>query len=120
MMMPILPFRIARKSQTVNVSGLVDTGAAINLLPYDIGVRLGFDWAAEKFFVPLAGMLAGVPAKAIAVEAFIGSYPVTNLSFAWANASSVPLLLGHMNFFREFDVCFHLLRGEFTLAPATP
>jgi hypothetical protein len=29
------------------------------------------------------------------------------LAFAWTQSREAPLILGHMNFFAEFDVCFY-------------
>lgn len=40
--MPILPFVIERDGKSKNVSGLIDSGATVNVLPYKIGLELGF------------------------------------------------------------------------------
>ena len=39
---PMLPLTLVG-GQSVATSGLADTGAAINVLPYSLGVQLGFD-----------------------------------------------------------------------------
>jgi hypothetical protein len=37
------------------------------------------------------------------------------MGFAWANIDTVPLLLGQMTFFHEFDVYFFRRRGLFQI-----
>jgi hypothetical protein len=39
------------------------------------------------------------------------------LAFAWAQEESMSVLLGQVNFFLEFDVCFFRARAEFALQP---
>jgi hypothetical protein len=59
---PMLPLTVIG-TQSVDTSGLVDSGAAINVLPYSLGVQLGFDWAKETRSVALSGNLASVEAR---------------------------------------------------------
>lgn len=40
---PMLPLTLIGR-QSVTTSGLVDSGAAVNVLSYALGVQLGFDW----------------------------------------------------------------------------
>jgi hypothetical protein len=40
------------------------------------------------------------------------------LAFAWARQSDLPVLLGQMNFFVAFDVCFFRSRSSFEVGPA--
>jgi len=43
--------------------------------------------------------------------------PITfTLVFAWTQAKNIPLLLGRINFFQEFDVCFYGSQLAFELA----
>jgi hypothetical protein len=46
--------------QSVTTTGLVDSGAAVNVLPYTLGVQLGFDWDQQTQSVELSGNLASV------------------------------------------------------------
>jgi uncharacterized protein (DUF433 family) len=43
---PMLPLMLIG-SQSVATTGLVDSGAAINVLPHALGLQLGFDWDKE-------------------------------------------------------------------------
>jgi len=100
-------------SQTIAVSALLDTGAAVNVLPYEIGVQLGFVWDRETTSVQLSGNLASVEARVILVTGTVASFPSVRLAFAWAKQDSMPVILGQVNFFMEFDVCFFRSRSLF-------
>jgi len=113
--MPMLPMVLSRGQITVATSGLLDTGSAINVLPYQIGVQLGAVWEAEHTVIRLAGNLAGADARAIAVTAKFGQFPPVLIAFAWVNSDNLPVILGQTNFFQEFDVCFFRSRSLFEI-----
>jgi len=114
---PMLPLTLVA-TRSVAVSGLLDTGAAVNVLPYTSGVELGFDWSRQTTAVQLSGNLAIVDARAILVSAVVGSFAPVRLAFAWAHVDTVPVILGQVNFFLEFDVCFFRSRRVFDVRPA--
>ena len=111
--MPYLPLMLSLDSRSLNTEGLLDTGASVNVLPYDLGLQLGLIWEDETLSVILAGNLARFEARAVVVDARVSSFPTINLAFAWTQAPNVPLILGQANFFFEFDVCFFRVRSEF-------
>ena len=97
--------------------GLVDSGATVNVLPYEVGAQLGAVWDDRKANIRLAGALGSEPAIPLFAMAQIGDLPLVRLAFAWVKRSDVPLILGQTNFFMEFDVCFYRSRLEFEVAP---
>jgi len=105
--LPKLPLTLTYRNSSVDVSGLLDTGASVNVLPYSVGIQLGAIWEEQTTSVILAGNLAPVEARGLLVSAQIGSFEPVRLVFAWCLSDDVPLLLGRMNFFLEFDVCFY-------------
>ena len=115
--MPYLPLTLSLNDQLLNTEGLLDTGASVNVLPYELGSELGFIWDNENLSIRLAGNLAQFEARAVVVDAQVSSFPTINLAFAWTRASNVPLILGQANFFFEFDVCFFRARSEFEVCP---
>ncbi len=115
--MPYLPLKLSLTGQSLNTEGLLDTGASVNVLPYELGLQLGLIWEDETLSVLLAGNLARFEARAIVVDAQVSSFPSVNLAFAWTKAPNVPLILGQANFFFEFDVCFFRARSEFEVRP---
>jgi hypothetical protein len=108
--LPTIPITLSHAGISVSANALLDTGSAVNLLPYDIGLQLGAIWEEQIIRLPLAGNLARVEARGVFVHVQIGNLEPVRLAFAWAQSSQVPLILGQTNFFREFDVCFQRSR----------
>ena len=115
--MPYLPLTLSFNGQSLNAEGLLDTGASVNVLPYELGLQLGLIWENETLSVVLAGNLARFEARAVVVDAQVSSFSRVNLAFAWTRATDVPLILGQANFFFEFEVCFFRARSEFEIRP---
>ena len=109
----MLPLTLSHIKQNVAVSGLLDTGAAVNVLPYSVGEQLGFVWDQQRTPITLSGNLARLPARGIVVSATVATFTPVHMAFAWTQTDSVRLLLGQANFFLEFDVCFFRSRLEF-------
>lgn len=86
--------------------GLVDSGATVNVLPYELGLELVGDWDRGKASVRLAGSLGDQPAVPVKLLVEIQGLPSVTLAFAWVRQTGVPLILGQTNFFMEFDVRF--------------
>ncbi|MBW4618079.1 MAG: retroviral-like aspartic protease family protein [Cyanosarcina radialis HA8281-LM2] len=105
--LPQLPLLLTYRSSSVEVAALLDTGASVNVLPYSVGVQLGAVWEEQTTSVMLAGNLAAIEARGLLVSARIGNFAPVRLVFAWSLSDDTPLLLGRMNFFLEFDVCFY-------------
>jgi hypothetical protein len=115
--MPYLPFVIASSGHILPVEGLLDTGASVNVLPYEIGLQLGLDWDSEILSLTLAGNLARFEARAVVLSGQVAAFPAVQLAFAWTKSTEAPLILGQANFFGEFDVCFYRARSEFEVRP---
>lgn len=103
---PYLPFTLIHQQTFITASGLLDTGASVNVLPYSIGVELGYDWEQQTTALSLTGNLAQYEARVVLAQAVVGQFEPVQLVFAWTQATTVPLILGQVNFFMEFDVCF--------------
>lgn len=114
---PQLPLTLYYRNSVVEVSGLLDTGASVNVLPYSVGVQLGVVWEELTTSVQLAGNIAPVEARGLVISTQIGGFAPVRLVFAWTLKDDVPLLLGRMNFFLEFDVCFYRSQMTFELHP---
>ncbi len=115
-LMPRLSLLLHHAGRSLDVVGLVDSGSAVNVLPYSLGVTLGAVWDDNAPIVALAGAFSRFPAHGLLVAA---SHPqITEeqpiwLAFAWTQRDDIPLIFGQMNFFQEFDVCFFRSQGEF-------
>ena len=118
--LPYAPITLEREGNVANVSALVDSGAALSVLPYDVGLQLGAVWEQQTIPVRLAGNFAVSDARAILVTATIGQFYPVRLAFAWTRNNQVPVILGQVNFFMEFDVCFFRSQLAFELKPKEP
>jgi len=115
--LPYVPLTLKHDEKVVSVSALVDSGAALNVLPYDVGAELGAHWQQQTVPVQLTGNLASSDARAIIVTATIGQFAPVRLAFAWTRNNQVPVILGQINFFMEFDVCFFRSKSIFQIGP---
>ncbi|MEH2281075.1 MAG: hypothetical protein V7K90_06985 [Nostoc sp.] len=115
--LPYLPLILTYQNRSVSVSGLLDTGSTVNVLPYEIGLRLGAVWERQRLSVPLGGNLARFEARALVLMANVEKFPTVELAFAWTRDRNAPLILGHMNFFLVFDVCFYRSELAFEISP---
>jgi hypothetical protein len=115
---PMMPITL-EGAQSLTVTALLDTGAAVNVLPYGIGTQLGFLWDQPTSSVQLSRNLASVEARVVLVAGAVAQFPAVRLAFAWAKQDSIPVILGQVNFFREFDVCFFRSRSLFEVRPKT-
>jgi hypothetical protein len=113
---PMLPLTLLGR-ESVATSGLLDSGAAVNVLPNSLGVQLGFDWDLQTRAVELSGNLASVEARVVVVSEAVEGFPPVRLAFAWAKTDSVSVILGQINFFLEFDICFFRARAVFEVRP---
>ncbi len=113
---PILPITLLGATP-VSVSGLLDSGATVSVLPYTVGAQLGAIWEQQTTAITLSGNLAACEARALVVPAVVGTFPAVRLAFAWAKTDDVSVLLGQVNFFMEFDVCFFRSRSSFEVRP---
>ena len=66
-LLPRLPVTLIHQTQSIATIGLLDTGATVNVLPYQIGIELGATWQPELATIKLSGNLAGYDASPLIV-----------------------------------------------------
>ncbi len=115
--LPYLPVTLTYQNRSQAVSGLLDTGATVNVLPYDTGIQLGAVWTQQITPVQLTGNLANLEARVLIVSATVNQFAPVRLAFAWTQANDIPVILGQVNFFLEFDVCFFRSQSIFEIKP---
>ena len=113
--LPRIPLILRQGDRAVETFGLVDSGATINVLPYELGLQLGSGQDERKAIIRLTGNLGNQQAIPFSVVAQIGEFEPLKLVFAWTNIPNAPLILGPTNFFLEFDVCFYRSKSEFEI-----
>ena len=85
-------------------------------MPYRVGSALGADWDELEDLGPLVGNLSSSTSRAITVSAkILGLTGETGvqLLFAWADTDSLPVLLGQIDFFMQFNVCIYRSQNYF-------
>jgi hypothetical protein len=115
--MPYLPLTLTNSDRSIEVTALLDTGASVNVLPYDIGRQLGFIWEEQTVPIELSGNLARHTAKGLVLSGIVAPFLPILLVFAWTQSNDVPVILGQMNFFAEFNVCFYRHELAFEVRP---
>ena len=115
--LPYLPLVLTYRNQSLSVSGLLDTGSSVNVLPFDVGLKLGAVWERQRLSVLLGGNLARFETRALVLTANVERFPPVELAFAWTRDRNAPLILGQMNFFLAFDVCFYRSELAFEISP---
>ena len=113
--LPFLPLKLSRENETAEVLGLIDSGATINVLPYQVGLKLGAVWENQMRLSQLAGNLGNYESRGLILTAQIADFELVKLAFAWTKAENVPVILGQTNFFSLFDVCFFRQDNEFEI-----
>ncbi len=104
--MPIIPLRLEHGISEINTEALIDSGASVNVMPYQIGLNLGLDWNALPIGVSLAGNLSTAETRLVVVQAYIANLSKVRLGFVWAKSDVSRLLLGQNNFFKQYSICF--------------
>lgn len=97
--MPYLPLTLTLGDRCLEVTALLDTGASVNVLPYEIGLQLGAVWENQTVSIPLSGNLARSDSRGLVVSGTIAQFTPVLLGFAWTEMRNTPVILGHMNFF---------------------
>ena len=115
--LPRLSLRLRADSRALDVMGLVDSGATVNVLPYEVGLQLGMVWDDRRANIRLAGTLGQQQAMPVFMIAEIANFAPVRLAFAWVQSPNAPLILGQTNFFMEFEVCFYRSSLEFEVKP---
>jgi hypothetical protein len=115
--LPYLPLTLTSGDRSVEVMALLDTGASVNVLPYAIGMQLGAVWENQTVSIPLSGNLAHSEARGLVISGAVSPFSPVLLAFAWTQSNDSPVILGHMNFFVEFNMCIYRHELAFEVCP---
>ena len=114
---PLLQLTLHSDRKWVEANSLLDTGADVNVLPYQVGIALGIVWDQQTPLTPPSGNLRQYETRGIVLDATVGQLAPVRLAFAWTRSENVPLILGQENFFATFDVYFFRGRALFEIQP---
>jgi hypothetical protein len=114
---PMMPVLLTYGRQTVSADALLDTGADINILPLHIGLELGADWNTQRPLTTVSGNLGSYETHGIMLDMVVHTFDPVRLAFAWIRSDVSPIILGQVNFFQRFDVCFFASASFFQVQP---
>lgn len=86
---PYLPLTLVHQQSSIKASGLLDTGASVNVLPYAIGVELGYDWERQTTALNLTGNLAQYEARVVLAQAVVGQFELVQLRVVGAKFEAI-------------------------------
>lgn len=103
---PLARVKLISESAEATVDAYVDSGADITLVPYSVGIALGFSLKPEDEIRRIGGVGGGKISIVVRrLKLRIGSREL-NVRVAWCMSEDVPLILGRLDIFDEFDVLF--------------
>lgn len=73
--LPYAPITLQLGDRKVQVSGLIDSGSTLNVLPFDVGLRLGAVWDEQSVPVRLGGNMAESEARGLVLIGQIEGFP---------------------------------------------
>ncbi|MCP4348280.1 MAG: hypothetical protein GY795_22560 [Desulfobacterales bacterium] len=116
--MPVVNVDLAHEEFSLTTPALVDSGAAMNILPFECGEQLGFVWEEQRLYLPMGGLLPDAKAFAVPVTLTLEPFPPIELAFAWVDApqTKIRVLLGQINFFQYFKVTFTAYEQHFEIS----
>jgi hypothetical protein len=113
--LPYIPITLLSKHATLQGHALLDSGATINVLPYQLGLDLGGVWNSTPS-VKLSGALGKLPAYILKVATQVGDFAPQVLTYAWTRKEEVPIIFGLIDFFWEYNVCFFAAENSIEIA----
>jgi hypothetical protein len=112
---PMLPIQLHSKSRVVNKVALVDSGAGMSVLPFDVGNELNLEWDKLAIGSGLGNQIKPEDSRFVFLDLIVEPFkPFKNL-FLWVNTNDIRLVLGQANFLAHFDVLLCARKQEFTL-----
>ncbi len=112
---PMLPLQLQAKNKTVNEIALLDSGAAMSVMPFELGVRLGLDWDTSLKGSGLGNLVKPEDSRLVFLDVLIDPFKPFKNVFVWINTDDVRFVVGQANFLAHFDVLLCARKQEFTL-----
>ena len=114
----MLPIQLKSTSHTISELALVDSGAALSVLPFDLGLQLGLDWNDAVIGSGLGNRIKPADSRFVFLDLIVESFQPFKNIFLWVNTNEIRLILGQANFLAHFDVLLSARKQEFTIYEA--
>lgn len=110
---PTVTVEIKYQESSLSCEMLVDAGAYLSMIPYQVGIELGLTISNDEVMEAGGAGGASIPHVVKEVELQIGAYSIQS-RIGWALTDEIPLLLGRLDVFDEFDIEFSQSRHKIT------
>ncbi len=74
---PLLPVTLRHNQSEIQTLTLVDSGADVNVLPYQVGIELGGIWKEERELLGLTGITEDLESRTMMLDIIVGTLPVS-------------------------------------------
>ena len=79
---PFLPVSLGYRHRRLETLALLDSGADVNVLPYQVGLQLGGNWNDQREVIGLSGIGTRLESRTLVVELTLAYWPSLIMSFA--------------------------------------
>ncbi len=100
----VILWKVPRKDFLISEFMYVDSGADFTLIPYRLGKFLGFRHEDEEIH-EIHGINGTAPVVFKTISTKLGNHEF-QMRAAWSQLEDVPLLLGRLDVFDQFDITF--------------
>ena len=104
--LPRAPMFLFNGVNSLETLGLLDTGAMTNILPYELGLKLGGVWDERSAYLRIGGGLYPQPAMSFFTMAKVADLPSVKLAFAWVRNPNIPLIHWTVQLFHKLRRLF--------------
>ena len=99
------------------VTAYIDSGADISLIPYSLGLSMGFKMSAQRI-IELEGVGGkAIPITVIKTKVKFSESLIYDVEVGWALIDGVPILLGRHTIFDKFNITFKEKEGKIIFEP---
>ena len=99
------------------VTAYIDSGADISLIPYSLGLSMGFN-VDPKNIIELEGVGGReIPISVIKTKIKFSEEYIYDVEIGWALIDGVPILLGRHTIFDKFNITFKEREGKIIFEP---
>ena len=103
---PIARVKMIYEKNEIIQDMYVDSGADISLIPYSVGIALGFQLKPDEEIKRIGGIGGGKISIVVRKVKIKISQEEFEIRIAWCMSEDVPLILGRLDVFDKFDVLF--------------
>jgi len=103
---PLARVVIRNKEREIIQDMYIDSGADITLLPFSVGTALGFEIKKGEDIKRVGGVGGSKISVAVRTARMRIGEKEFDCRIAWCLSEDVPLILGRLDVFREFEILF--------------